>query len=228
MSITYLIIFRGVQGFGAGSTENMVNIILGDIFPLEKRGFYGGMFDLVWASSGLFGPMIGGGISQISKNSWRWCFFINLPIGGLAFCILVFSLKLNKRETLTIKQVWNTFDKIGYSILFSGIILFLFGFVSAEQNGFQDKKVICFIVIGSILFCVFALFECFVQKYYPDIQPIIPSKLFRNRTTLLMFFGDICRALTLMATIYYLPVYYCRFGGNGCIKESLGRLYIHA
>jgi len=224
-SMTWLNICRGLQGVGAGATENMVNILLGDIFPLEKRGFYGGLFDLVWAFSGLIGPLIGGALSSQSRSSWRWCFFINLPIGGLAFLILAFNLKLNPMERRPVKEVWRTFDKGGYMILLAGIILFLLGFTFAESNGFSELKAILFISIGGSLFIIFALYECAMEKYFPqNIQTIFPSRLFRNRTTLFMFLGIICRTPAFMATIFYLPVYFQAITGSSPLMSGVKML----
>lgn len=223
-NLTWLNICRGLQGLGAGGTENMVNILLSDIFPLEKRGFYGGLFDLVWAFSGLIGPLIGGALSQ-SGSSWRWCFFINLPIGGLAFLILAFNLKLNPSQRRPLEEVWKTFDKGGYMILLTGIILFLLGLTFAESHGFSNLKAILCIAIGGSLFFVFALYECAMEKYFPEkVQTIFPSRLFRNRTTLLMFFGIICRAPVFMATVFYLPVYYQTITGASPVMSGVKML----
>ncbi|PWN33194.1 MFS general substrate transporter [Meira miltonrushii] len=223
-NMTWLNICRGLQGVGAGGTENMVNILLGDIFPLEKRGFYGGLFDLVWAFSGLIGPLIGGALSQ-SGSSWRWCFFINLPIGGLAFLVLAFNLKLNPMQKRPLEEVWKTFDKGGYLFLLAGIVLFLLGFTFAESHGFSELKAILCIAIGGALFLVFALYECAMERYFPDkTQTIFPSRLFRNRTTLLMFLGIICRAPAFMATVFYLPVYYQAITGASPVMSGVKML----
>ncbi|HEV8147853.1 MAG TPA: MFS transporter, partial [Bryobacteraceae bacterium] len=77
-----LIVFRGLQGIGAGISLGLVFTILGDVFSPLERGRYQGLFAAVWGLASIFGPTLGGWLTD--HASWRWCFFVNLPVGAIA------------------------------------------------------------------------------------------------------------------------------------------------
>ncbi|MCC6215764.1 MAG: MFS transporter [Polyangiaceae bacterium] len=90
-SMAWLIAFRAVQGVGAGCMQPVSLTVIGDLFDIEERGKVQGAFGAVWAVSGIVGPLVGGALVAVA--SWRWVFYLNLPIGLLAIAILVVSLR---------------------------------------------------------------------------------------------------------------------------------------
>jgi len=94
-----------VQCVGVDGIIILVNICVSDLFSMRKRGIYFGIMGIVWAFAGGVGPIVGGAFT--SRVSWRWCFYINLPISGLGFAILVFVLKLHNRDHVTLKLAKN-------------------------------------------------------------------------------------------------------------------------
>jgi MFS family permease len=81
-----LIVFRGLQGIGAGISLGLVFTILGDVFSPLERGRYQGLFAAVWGLASIFGPTLGGWLTD--HASWRWCFFVNLPVGAIAIAMI--------------------------------------------------------------------------------------------------------------------------------------------
>src|SRR5258708_24243710 len=77
-----LIVVRGIQGVGAGMTVGLLFTIIGDIFAHAERAKFQGLFAAVWGLASVFGPTLGGWITD--EFSWRWTFWVNLPVGGLA------------------------------------------------------------------------------------------------------------------------------------------------
>ncbi len=89
-TMAQLVLFRGIQGVGAGGMQPMALTIVGDIFAIEERAKMQGLFGAVWAIAGLVGPLLGGFI--VGALSWRWVFYVNVPFGILSALVLVFAL----------------------------------------------------------------------------------------------------------------------------------------
>src|SRR6202521_921393 len=84
-----LILFRGIQGIGAGIMLGLVFTIIGDVFSPAERGRYQGLFAAVWGLASIFGPTLGGWLTD--QFSWRWTFYVNLPVGALAVAAILFE-----------------------------------------------------------------------------------------------------------------------------------------
>lgn len=149
----------------------------------------------VWGFASVVGPILGGVISE--HTTWRWIFFLNLPVGGAAFIVLFFSLNLNPHEKKSAKQHFKQFDIFGYILILIAIIIFLLGFTFAETDGFQSSKSIACIVVGVVMFPVFTAFEFWLEKHDPDVKPIVSPRIFRTRTTALILVGVACHAIAL-------------------------------
>src|SRR5881409_1542660 len=116
-SMTQLIAFRGLQGFGAGGIFPLAQATIGDLFSARERGRYAGYTGAVFASAAIIGPLLGGYLTD--SVSWRWIFYINLPLGGLALLVIATRMLLpfRKRE----HQV----DYLGAGILTASVMCFL-------------------------------------------------------------------------------------------------------
>ncbi|KAK5003135.1 hypothetical protein LTR28_010546, partial [Elasticomyces elasticus] len=97
INIGMLIVARAIQGIGSGGLLTLVDIVISDMFSLRTRGAYLGVIGGVWAIACAIGPIIGGAFT--GKVSWRWCFYINLPLDGLAFFIILFFLDVKTPRT---------------------------------------------------------------------------------------------------------------------------------
>jgi EmrB/QacA subfamily drug resistance transporter len=116
-TMAQLVVFRGVQGVGAGGMQPMALTIVGDIFAIEERGKMQGLFGAVWAIAGLVGPLLGGLI--VGALSWRWIFYVNVPFGLLSAGLLTFALveKIEKRE--------HTLDVLGAALMAGAVVALL-------------------------------------------------------------------------------------------------------
>src|SRR6186997_2502932 len=169
-SMAQLIIFRAIQGLGAGALIPLGMTIIGDTFTLKERAKMQAYFSGVWGLSSVVGPIIGGFITD--QISWRWVFFVNLPIGVLAALIIGFALKEPKNTQKP------TVDYAGAALLMLAISLLMLSMVEGGTSmaSLLSAENIAIFVAGIVLLGVFG----WVENRAPD--PIIPFYLFRNRT----------------------------------------------
>jgi len=190
-----LIIYRALQGLGGGALMPIAFTMIFDLFPAEKRGKMMGMFGAVFGLSSVFGPIMGGAITD--SLSWRWIFYINVPIGILS---ILFILR-GYHETRVVKK--QSIDWAG-AILLAGWILFLmFGLELGGTEGWawNSGKTISLFAAAAVLFVAFLLVERVAK------EPIIKLTLFKTR----LFTGSMGISLlyggVLMASATYIPLF---------------------
>jgi EmrB/QacA subfamily drug resistance transporter len=200
-NMTMLIAARAIQGVGGGGTILLPNICVSDLFPLYKRGMYFGMLSMVWAMASALGPVIGGIFT--SKVSWRWCFYINLPFGGVALATLTFFLKLHNPRT-PIRQGLAVIDFIGNLLVIGGTVMILIGIqFGGIQYAWNSATIICLLVFGAITVALFCLYESRIAKY-----PVIPPRIFRYRNSISAYSLSVMHAMAFLGGTYWLPLYF--------------------
>jgi EmrB/QacA subfamily drug resistance transporter len=194
-SMTQLIIFRAIQGLGAGALVPLGMTIIGDIFTLEERAKMQAYFSGVWGLSSVIGPVVGGFITD--QISWRWVFFVNLPVGILAALIIGFALKEPKQTEKP------TIDYAGATLLMLAISLLMLATVeggSSLETLFAPLNLLIF-AVGFILLIVFF----FVEKRAKD--PIIPFDLFNNRTVSVSVGAGFLAGVAMFGAISFIPLF---------------------
>jgi EmrB/QacA subfamily drug resistance transporter len=187
-----LIVFRGIQGLGAGAIFPISLAVIGDLFSPRERGRYQGLFGAMFAIASIIGPALGGFLTD--TISWHWVFFVNLPLGAFALFVL-WRLLPAVRHPEAVRSI----DYWGAAVFAAAIIPFLIGLTNKQTSDWTDPLVGGLIVLGLVLGAVFVWIESRAA------EPIIPLQLFRNRT----FTGSI--AATMLVTfgffgaIIFLP-----------------------
>lgn len=164
-----LIVFRGIQGLGAGAIFPIALAVIGDLFSPRERGKYQGLFGGVFALASILGPALGGFLTD--TVSWQLVFLINLPL-GLAALVVLWRLLPQVRHPEAVRQV----DYLGAAVFAAAIVPFLVGLTNAQSGDWTDPQVGGFILAGLLLGAVFVWVES------RALQPILPLELFRNRT----------------------------------------------
>ncbi len=195
--IYQLILFRAIQGLGAGAVQTTSLTIIGDLFTLKERAKVQGYFSAIWGLAGISGPLLGGFI--VAATSWRWIFFVNIPFGLAATVLLVTSY----RENLEKKK--RSLDWLGAALLTASCLSLLTaaGGVHAGELG----------AAGILL--LFAFIH--TEKRVPE--PLLPMKLFSSR---LIATASVIGALAggaMFSLVTYLPLY-VQGAANGSPTEA--------
>jgi len=190
-----LILFRGVQGFGAGAIFPIALAVIGDLFTPAERGKYQGLFGAVFGIAFLIGPGLGGFLTD--NFSWHWVFFVNLPIGILALAVIGRLLPNIKGRRRDIR-----IDYLGVITLTLGLMPILVGLTVAETSQWSDPAVWGSIAAGVVFLAVFVMVEA------RTAEPIIPLHLFRNRTFSASMVSIFLATFGFGAAIIFLPLYF--------------------
>lgn len=201
VNMSMLIAARVIQGIGGGGLIVLVNISISDLFAMRERGAYFGIIGGVWALASSLGPVVGGAFTQ--NVSWRWCFYINLPLDGLAFFILLFVLDLHTPKTPIAKGL-KAVDWLGSLTMVAGTIMLLLGL---EFGGitypWNSATVICLIVFGALTIAIFFAIEYRLAPY-----PLMPLDIFSKRSNLAALGVCFFHAYVFISGSYFLPLYF--------------------
>ena len=189
-----LIAFRALQGLGAGGLIVTAIAVIGDVIPPRDRGRYQGIFGGVFGASTIIGPLLGGFF--VDNLSWRWIFYINLPIGAVAFIVIgaVFRVRPAPKQ--------HTVDYLGAALLAGGLsAIVLFTSLGGTTWAWGSSQIVALIVIGVVAIAAFV----YVESRVPE--PILPLSLFRNRTFAVTSAVGFIVGLALFGAVTYLPLY---------------------
>lgn len=194
-SMTQLIVFRAIQGLGAGALIPLGMTIIGDIFTVPERAKMQAYFSGVWGFSSVIGPVVGGFITD--QLSWRWVFYINLPVGLGAALIIGLALKepkLAKRPSI---------DYAGTALLMAAITLLMLALV---EGGASLRSLLS--TRNLMLFAGAAMLTAlFVRVERRASDPLIPFKLFRNRVVTVSVIAGFLAGVGMFGAISFVPLY---------------------
>lgn len=194
-SMTQLIIFRAIQGLGAGALVPLGMTIIGDIFTVQERARMQAFFSGVWGLSSVIGPVVGGFITD--KLSWQWVFFVNIPVGIVAAAIIGFALKEPK---LTAKP---KVDYAGAALLMTAISLLMLALVEGGSSLTVLFELHNILLIGASLILLLIFYK--VEKLAPD--PIIPFELFKNKTVSVSVAAGFLGGVAMFGAISFIPLF---------------------
>jgi EmrB/QacA subfamily drug resistance transporter len=189
-----LIGFRALQGLGAGGLMTLAMAIVAEIVSPRERGRYQGYIQLIFVIASVAGPLLGGAFAD--HLSWRWVFYVNLPIGAAAVALIVSSLRLpTERRPVRI-------DSTGAALLAAGLTCLLLVTTWGGREYAWDSA-----EIGGLAAAAFALLGLFVAQERRAAEPILPLRLFREPVFVVVSGALFLTTLAFFAVIVFMPVY---------------------
>jgi EmrB/QacA subfamily drug resistance transporter len=203
-----LIAFRAIQGLGAGGLIVNVMAIIGDLVPPRERGRYQGIMAAVMSLAMVGGPLVGGFITD--HLSWRWAFYVNLPLGGIALVVLMATLHLPRRRSE------HRIDWLGAGVLTVAITaLVLITTWGGSQYAWASPQIIGLAALAAAALALFVLVERRVA------EPIIPLGLFANRNFTMISGVGFLLGFAMFGAITFLPLYQQTVQGASATNSGL-------
>ncbi|SPO02135.1 related to putative multidrug transporter [Cephalotrichum gorgonifer] len=204
-SFNVVIIGRVIQGGGGGGIIALTGILVTDLIPLSERGKYISVMAAIWAVGTVTGPLIGAGFAQ--DVSWRWIFWMNLPIIAVADAMVFFFLKLQRIPG----GAWGKlarFDVVGGLLFVAGSTSFLFGVSSGGISYDWDSwQTLVSMIVGAGLMAACGFWEVMFAERF-GVEPLIDCGIFSNWTIMSSFLQTILHGAILWTIIYILSLYY--------------------
>jgi EmrB/QacA subfamily drug resistance transporter len=190
-SMGALILFRTLQGLGAGAVQPVAITIIGDIFELETRARVQGLFGAVWGISAVVGPAAGGFITDLA--SWRWVFYVNVPFGIIAAVLLAATL------TESFERRERNPDYLGTALLACGLVAVLLALLG-DDGGLSVATL-------ALFFGGLAVLSLFVVVERRAADPVVPPDLFSERIIAVSALGNVAMGGVLLGVSVYVPLF---------------------
>ena len=207
-NMTQLIIYRGIQGLGAGGMMPIALAIIGDIFPPSERGKWQGLFVAVFGFSSIVGPTLGGWITD--NWGWRWVFYVNMPVGVIAILTAGFVLPklVNRRKHII--------DYLGSVFLIAGTVPLLLAFSWAgTQYDWGSWQIVGLFIFSAVMLIIFFLIELSAA------EPIISPRLFKNSIFLVSVIATFLVSAGMFGAILYIPLFVQGVLGNSATNSGV-------
>ncbi|KAL2407944.1 MFS-type transporter VdtG [Exophiala dermatitidis] len=214
------ILGRAISGIGAGGIFNGSMIIMMYAAPLEKRAFYMGLLGAVFGVASVAGPLLGGAFT--TGVTWRWCFYINLPIGAcvLVFLFLVVEETEPARGGLTLKEKLNHLDIPGTLVFVPCMVCLLLALQWGGQDyAWSSGRVIALLVVFGVLLIAFIAIQFWRQD-----NGTVPPRIAQQRTVASAAWIAFCLGSTFLLVVYYLSIWFQAIKGDSAITSGYSTL----
>jgi EmrB/QacA subfamily drug resistance transporter len=210
-NMAMLIMFRGIQGIGAGSLFPVALAVIGDLFTPAERGKYQGLFGAVFGVAFVAGPLIGGFLTE--NVGWHWIFYVNIPIGIVALLVIQRLLPVVRTPSAT-----RNFDILGGAIFTVAIAFLLIGLTNKQFGEWTDPTVGGFILIGVIGSILFVFAERRAK------EPIVPLDLWKGRAYSASMISVFFASFAFFGAIVFLPRWFQVVEGFSPTNSGLAAL----
>ncbi|CAK7219323.1 hypothetical protein SBRCBS47491_003808 [Sporothrix bragantina] len=200
-TMSTMIAARALQGVAGGGVFPLVTITISDLFSVRLRSLYLGALAIVWAVAGSSGPLLGGALTQLA--SWRWCFWINLPICGISFGLVLAFLDVHNPRT-PLREGLRAVDWLGTITILAVTLLVLLGLdFGGATFPWNSPKVISLIAVGVAMIGAFIYTEARLAAY-----PIMPLGMFNHWHNIAICIMSFAHNMVAIGCEFYLPLYF--------------------
>lgn len=208
--IGQLIAFRALQGIGGGGLMIGAQAIIGDLVPPRERGKYQGLIGGAFGIASVAGPLVGGALTDLGESTWRWCFYINIPLGIIAMAVTVVALKLPRRKAKF------SLDYFGAALLagFSTCIVLITSW-GGTKYAWDSPQIIGLGVGSGVMLILFVVAELLVK------EPMLPLKLFKNSLFTLTSVMGIALGVCMFGALSYVPTFLQMVDGRSATVSGL-------
>ncbi|KAL4787020.1 major facilitator superfamily domain-containing protein [Aspergillus varians] len=217
-SSTVLIVGRAISGIGEAGIFSGSMIIIAQSVPLPKRPLLFGMIGMVWGVASIAGPLMGGAFTD--SVTWRWCFYINLPIGGLSMLIIIFILKLPEQTEFKgtpllerIKQL----DFLGASLIISCIICLLLALQWGGNKYPWNNSRIIGLFIGFGLLTIITI----VSQIKLGDRATFPPRIMKRHAVISSISYAFLFGGAYFTLVYYLPIFFQSVRGSSAMSSGI-------
>lgn len=189
-----LILFRGIQGVGAGMIVGLLFAIIGDIFAPLERGKYQGLFAAVWGMASIFGPALGGWITD--SVSWRWTFYVNLPVGAIAVAAIWIAFPDFHPQGVSRKIDWG-----GVITLTFGLAPLLLALTWVTEYGWTAPRVYGLLLLATAMLAAFLAIEARAA------EPLLPLSMFRIPLIAICSVAMFVLGMGMFGVVVFLPLF---------------------
>ncbi|KAK5217450.1 hypothetical protein LTR72_009567 [Exophiala xenobiotica] len=211
---------RAVAGLGAGGLFNGAMILMMYASPLEKRPTYMGLLGAVFGVASVAGPLLGGVFT--TSVTWRWCFYINLPIGALVLVFLYFAIDNTKPALgdIPFKEKLQRVDIPGTLVFIPCIVCLLLALQwGGQKYAWSDGRIIALFVVFGVLLAVFIAIQIWRQE-----AATVPPRIMKMRTIAAAMFYAFCLGASFMLIVYYISIWFQAIKGDSAIRSGISTL----
>lgn len=219
---TAFIIGRAIAGLGSCGIFSGVIVLITDSVPLQKRPMMTGLMGSIFGIASVAAPLMGGAFTD--RVTWRWCFYINLPVGAVTLVVVIFLLKASPPpHPSSARSAWdrlNQLDPLGTLCFLPGIVCLI---LALQWGGtlypWNSARVIALFVVFGVLMIVFVAIQIWKQE-----TASVPPRLVKKRTIIAGVFYALCIGGSMMLFVYYLPVWFQAIKGASAVKSGIMNL----
>ncbi|KAH7094384.1 major facilitator superfamily-domain-containing protein [Paraphoma chrysanthemicola] len=203
---TMLIIGRAIAGLGSSGIFTGAILIMLNTVPLHRRPLLQGLFGACFGVASVAGPLLGGAFTG-SKATWRWCFYINLPLGGLTILVVIFLLKLEeqKPKLANWKETVKNLDPLGTVLFLPSITCLLLALEwGAADYSWSSPQLVALLVVFAVLLVAFILWQYFTR----NTTATVPARILLQRSVAFGGMSQFCVGSTMLTVSIYIPLWF--------------------